>query len=132
MGLRFDESRGANVIVANGDRMAYSGLARDVALRIGEECFSVDCYSIPLDCYDMVLGVSFLHTLGPIVWDFDDLCMAFWHLGRRVLWKGIGSDRWDIPTTASIHSISNSAQPLLDQLLASFEDVFAIVITEFI
>ena len=64
----------------------------------------VDCYSIPLDCYDMVLGVTWLRTLGPILWDFDDLCMAFNHHGRRVLWKGIGSTRTDIPPMGRLHA----------------------------
>ena len=78
IGLNFINSRGVNVIVANGDRVSSRGLAKDVAICIGEEFFTTDCYTIPLECYDMVLGVSFLRTLGPILWDFDDLCMAFW------------------------------------------------------
>jgi len=75
-------SQGATVIVANGDRVACSGLAQEIDIRIGAEYFTVDCYTIPLSCYDMVLGVSYLRTLGPILWDFDDLCMAFWHHGK--------------------------------------------------
>lgn len=79
VGLYFNDSTGVSVIVVNGDRVAYRGLARNVATRIGDEFFEIDCYAIPLDCYDMVLGTSFLRTLGPILWDFDDLCMAFTH-----------------------------------------------------
>ena len=97
--------------MANGDRVSCRGLAKDVAIRIGEEYFTMDCYTIPLACYDMVLGVSFLRTLGPILWDFDDLCMAFWHFGKRVLWKGIGSTRWDIPSTSTLHSLSKDDRP---------------------
>jgi hypothetical protein len=85
------------VVVTNGDHVACHGLAGDVAIHIGEEHFTVDCYAIPLDCYDVVLGVKYLRTLGPILWDFDNLCMALWHHGKRVLWKGIGSMRTDIP-----------------------------------
>jgi len=66
------------VVVTNGDRVACRGLARDVAVRIAEEHFTVDCY-------DVVLGTTYLRTLGPILWDFDDLCMAFWRHGRRIL-----------------------------------------------
>ena len=75
-------SQGATVIVANGDRVACSGLAQEIDIRIGAEYFTVDCYTIPLSCYDMVLGVSYLRTLGSILWDFGDLCMAFWHHGK--------------------------------------------------
>ena len=84
IGLQFTPCPGAGVIVANGDRVACRGLARDVSILITDEVFSIDCYSIPLDTYDMVLDVMFLRTLGPILWDFDDLCMSFWCKGCRV------------------------------------------------
>jgi hypothetical protein len=61
----------------NGDRVDCRSLVRDIDIRIGQETFVINCFAIPLDCYDMVLGVSFLRVLGPILWDFDDLCMAF-------------------------------------------------------
>jgi hypothetical protein len=116
--------------VANGDRVACRGLAHDVAIRIGEEFFTIDCYSIPLDCYDMILGTMWLRALGPILWDFDDLCMVFNHGGRRVLWKGLGSTRTDIPPTgrlhaAHLHHAKGSEQDLLERLLLSYADVFA-------
>ena len=72
--LHFLDSTSTSVIVANGDRVACTGLARDVDIQIGREFFTIDCYTIPLECYDMVLGVHFLRTLGLIIWDFDDLC----------------------------------------------------------
>jgi hypothetical protein len=124
IGLNFINSHGVNVIVANADRVSSRGLAEDVAIRIGEEFFTIDCYTIPVECYDMVLGVNFLRTLGPILWDFDDLCMAFWHNGKRVLRKGIGSTRWDIPPTGRLHSIQKSETHLLARLLDSYADVF--------
>jgi len=124
VGLQFAPCPGAGVIVANGDRVACRGLARDMGIRIVDEFFSVDCYSIPLDKWDMVLGVLFLRTLGPILWDFDDLCMAFTRGDRRVFWRGIGSTRHDVQSTRRLHAIHNEPQ-LLDTLLHSFDDVFA-------
>ncbi|XP_066355020.1 uncharacterized protein [Miscanthus floridulus] len=124
VGLHFQDSKGAHVVVANGDRVACHGLACAVAICIGEEHFTVDCYTIPLDCYDMVLGVKYLRTLGPILWDFDDLCMAFWHNGKRVLWKGIGSMRTDTPPAGRLHAVHDAEPALLDRLLDSFSDIF--------
>jgi len=112
-GLHFQSGRGAQVVVANGDRVVCQGLAHDVGVLIGHEEFQVDCYRIPLDYYDMVLDVSFLRTLGPILWDFDDLCMASWHHGKRVLWKGVGSLRTDIPPTDHLFAMRPSASPTL-------------------
>ena len=54
--------------MVNGERVSCRGLAKDVAICIGEEYFTVDCYNIPLDCYDMVLVVSFLCIPGLILW----------------------------------------------------------------
>jgi hypothetical protein len=39
--------------------------------------------------------------------------MAFWHRDRRVLWKGIGSAWWGIPSTHRIYSTNQSDSPLL-------------------
>jgi hypothetical protein len=124
VGLQFTPCPGAGVIVANGDRVACRGLARDVGVRIADEVFAVDCYSIPLDRWDMVLGITFLRTLGPILWDFDDLCMAFTRNGHRVFWRGIGSTRHDVQSTRRLNTI-HKEHALLDTLLHSFEDVFA-------
>ncbi|KAK1613201.1 hypothetical protein QYE76_036874 [Lolium multiflorum] len=55
-----------SVIVANGDRLACQGVARQVPITIGDEHFSVDCIGINLGCYDFILGIDFLSTLGPI------------------------------------------------------------------
>ena len=124
IGLHLHDSNGASVIVANGDRVACRGLARDVAARIGSEFFSVECYTIPLDCFDMVLGISFLKTLGPILWNFDELCMSFWHRGHRVVWRGIGSPQRAKSTPGHIHALYTTEPPLLESLLTSFQDVF--------
>jgi hypothetical protein len=51
--------------------------------------FTINAYSIPLDFFDMVLGVSFLKTINTILLDFDDLEMAFTYNGKCVLWRGL-------------------------------------------
>ncbi|XP_066395761.1 uncharacterized protein [Miscanthus floridulus] len=125
VGLQFQACPGAGVIVANGDRVACRGLARDIGIRIADEMFTIDCYSIPIDSYDMVLGITFLRTLGPILWDFDDLCMAFWREGCRVFWRGIGSTRHDVQSTRRLHALRSNEPVMLELLLNSFEHVFA-------
>jgi hypothetical protein len=141
--LQFEANTGTRVTIANGDSVPCSGLARDVEIKIGKDIFTINAYSIPLDCFDMVLGVSFLKPLHTVLMDFDDLIMAFNHNGKRVLWKGLGSPRCNITTTSRLHAIthestvSNLGQPtdnnnnikqqegkVLQQLLDSFTHVF--------
>jgi hypothetical protein len=123
--IQFQQNTGARVMVANGDRVPCSGIGKDIEIKIGQDIFTINAYSIPLDGFDMILGVSFLKPLRSILMDFDDLVMAFNYNGKRVLWKGLGSERADIPSTAHLHTIRQQEDHVLDQLLHSFDDVFS-------
>jgi hypothetical protein len=91
-------------------------LARDVEIKIGTDIFTINTYSIPLDCFDMVLGVAFLKPLHTVLLDFDDLVMAFNYNDKRVLWKGLGSSRCDISTTARLNSIQQQEDTVRDHV----------------
>lgn len=122
MELQFKANTGTRVVVANGNRVPWSGLARDVDIKIGRDVFTINAYSIPLDFFDMVLGVSFLKTINTILLDFDDLEMAFTYNGKCVLWRGLIS-LWH-PTHGSPAFYLTTREYYLDHLLQSFEDVF--------
>ncbi|KAK1620444.1 hypothetical protein QYE76_025961 [Lolium multiflorum] len=47
------------------------------------EPFSIDCVGLDLGCYDFILGLDFLSTLGPILCDLDVLSLIFWREGGR-------------------------------------------------
>ncbi|EEC80348.1 hypothetical protein OsI_22431 [Oryza sativa Indica Group] len=78
LGLSPTTKSGLNVMVANGDQVTSSGICSGIPIKIDSEDFIIDCYVIPLEGYDVVLGVQWLRTLGPILWDFDKLTMSFW------------------------------------------------------
>jgi hypothetical protein len=105
------------IVVANGDHVPCEGAARHVSLAIGTEEFSISCFAINLGGFDVILGIDFLRMLGPILWDFEDLCMAFTCGSRRILWKGIGSFPDDIQDPAARVIIIVATQALLDRLL---------------
>lgn len=50
-------------------------------------------FSIPVQGCDIVLGIAWLRTLGPILCDFATRRMAFTFRGRRVVWEGVGASR---------------------------------------
>jgi hypothetical protein len=77
---------GLRVTVANGDRLTSPGCCQDLAIKIGDEAFSLDCYGLMLGTYDMVLGVQWLESLGPILWDFQQRTLAFVRNGHHVVW----------------------------------------------
>jgi len=77
LGLVYESRPGLSVGVANGDRVPCAGVCRALPISIGHERFDVDLYVLPLDDYDVVLGCTWLKTLGPILWDFERKSMAF-------------------------------------------------------
>jgi hypothetical protein len=56
--------------------VAITGVCRTTHIYIDEEEFVVDLFVIPLEAFDMLLGVQWLCTLGPILWDFDRARMS--------------------------------------------------------
>jgi hypothetical protein len=79
---------GLHVKVANGDRVATAGICRKTRIYIDSKEFVIDLFIIPVDGYDMVLGVHWLRTLGPILWDFAHNHMSCWCDDHRVVWQG--------------------------------------------
>ena len=61
---------------------------RDLPVHIDQDSFNMNLYSLPLEGFDIILGVQWLRTLGPILWDFDSLCMSFWLKDHQVTWTG--------------------------------------------
>jgi hypothetical protein len=110
---------GLRVTVANGDRVASARICRDVHIFINDEEFITDLFVIPLGGYDMVLGVQWLRTLGPILWDFKQCHMSCWCDNHLVRWQGTAARQ--------SRKVANSiaAQDLLNLLLEEFADVFA-------
>jgi predicted aspartyl protease len=90
-GVTLEPTPGCHVKVANGEPVFCQGVTRRAAIDIKREKFTIEAYAIPLDTFEIILGTAFLRTLRLVLWDLQDLCMAFWHEGRCILWKGLGS-----------------------------------------
>jgi hypothetical protein len=82
----------------------------------GEE-FVMDCYTLPLEGFDAILGVQWLKSLGPIVWDFVALSMALLRQGRSVRLQGCGGGH------STLYSVSQQ-DDLMSSLLHAYADIF--------
>jgi hypothetical protein len=60
--------------------------AAQVHIFINSKEFVIDLFVIPLEGYDMVLGVQWLRTLKPILWDFAHARMSCWRDDHRIVW----------------------------------------------
>jgi hypothetical protein len=118
--LQPDYRPGIQVTVANGDCVASAGICRGIHIFIDKEEFVLDFFVIPLTGYEMVLGVHWLRTLGPILWDFGRVHMSCWRDDHRVVWQGVPT-RHTMPTVqAAVTKV------LMEALLDEFVDVFSI------
>ena len=117
LGLPVLSRDGLSVLVTNGDRVRSPGVCLATEVLIYEEPFSIDCVALDLGGFDLVLGVQWLRSLGPIVWDFDALSIAFWYRGRAHSWTGLGSK------ALAAHAIVDP-RTILEELLLSYVDIF--------
>jgi hypothetical protein len=116
-GIKLVGCAGLQVIVANGDRVASPGCCRGLKITMGEESFYIDCYDLSLDSYDMVLGLQWLESLGPILWDFGRRTMTLIWEGRDVYWSALDSGILQ----PVLHGTSID---MMKDLLQQFETVF--------
>ena len=63
------------VMISNGGALPCKGKCCNVRISIGDYNLRSDMFSLPLGGCDVVLGAQWLRTLGPILWDFAELCM---------------------------------------------------------
>jgi hypothetical protein len=87
VGIIFSGHVELSVALANGDRVARSGCCTNLKIFIAADSFTVDCYGLPLGSYDMVLGVQWPKSLGPVLWDFKHHTLSFQRHGRTVHWS---------------------------------------------
>ncbi|XP_068666495.1 uncharacterized protein [Aristolochia californica] len=111
----------ATVSVANGEKVPSYGISKPVNFTTGTTLFHAEFFVIPLAGFDLVLGIKWLQTLGPILWDFSALTMNFVLRGSQVLLQGSHTE-----AQQHIHSLTapdNSAGSI-DGMIDEFSDLF--------
>ncbi|KAK1696764.1 hypothetical protein QYE76_013461 [Lolium multiflorum] len=98
-------------------------VAQHLAITMSGRHFTITCAGIDLGCFDFILGVDFLRTLGPILWDFDALTMTFWRQGRHIRWEGLGGTS-PAPQLQLVSGADDAEHPLLTHLLQQHGDIF--------
>jgi hypothetical protein len=87
--LPVEERNQLSVMVANGEKVPCPGCCVAVIFSLQGQEFQANLHLLTLGGCDMVLGVDWLSTLGPILWDFIKLTMKFKHHTREVTLEGL-------------------------------------------
>jgi hypothetical protein len=109
---------GLSVAMANGDRVASMSSCTNLKIRIAEDAFTIDCYGLSLGSYDMVLGVQWLESLGPVLWDFKNRTLSFERNGRTVRWSA------SAPPEPLGPAIAAASDDVMGELLLCFAPLF--------
>jgi hypothetical protein len=92
------------IMISNGGSMKCGGHCENVCLQIGQYNLKSHMFSIDMGGCDIVLGVEWLHTLGPILMDFKELTMQFQQEGQQYKFQGITTGS---PEIISSHRMEN-------------------------
>ena len=71
------------VLTANGNELQCNERCRRFSWAMQRQNFETDVLSLPLDNYDLVLGVQLLVKLEDIIWNFKKLQMRFIKDGKE-------------------------------------------------
>jgi hypothetical protein len=89
-----------------------------MAISIDDEQFILDCCGLALGSYEMVLGVQWSESLGPMLWDFSRRMLTFMHDGHQVCWRALNPAL----STSTLLATSND---VMEDLLLQFSALFA-------
>ncbi|XP_057794044.1 uncharacterized protein LOC131010514 [Salvia miltiorrhiza] len=76
------------VVLSDGSRVHITGVCKAVPLKLDSQLFLVTCFVFPLSSVDVILGVSWLATLGDVTANWSNLTMEFYYQGTRVCLRG--------------------------------------------
>ncbi|XP_068666496.1 uncharacterized protein [Aristolochia californica] len=121
LGLMVQNNTGISVSVANGETISSAGISHSTAFHIEEHSFVLDFLVIPLAGFDLVLGIKWLQTLGPVLWDFKALTMTFMAQQHPITLHGTHA-----PTHCTLQKIKvlDADHCKLNSLVTEFGDLF--------
>lgn len=88
LGLTITPTRVKRIKLGDGHRVLSEGICRAIKLTLGSKTFTIDALVLELGELDVVLGISWLSTLGKVIMDWKDLSMQFWHKGEVITLQG--------------------------------------------
>nr|XP_043614527.1 uncharacterized protein LOC122586615 [Erigeron canadensis] len=134
------------VMVGNGQNIHCQGHCQDVPLQLQKADFQILFFVFPVQGADVVLGIAWLGTLGPIIADFSIPKISFTINGNSITLTGEPMNKQVLssslssmlrhgsidslhalllePSSNTTDSLTNS-DPLITNLLNEFQTVFA-------
>jgi hypothetical protein len=118
------------ITISNGGSMKCGGCYENMRLQISDYHLKSHMFAIDMGGCDIVLGVEWIRTLGPILMDFKELTMKFDQEGHQYKFQGITTSSLEINSSrrmenllkkghsgviAQIHAIQATKKPSVSQ-----------------
>ena len=88
LGLPCRPTTPLKVLVGNGQHLQCHTTCDSITIDLQQHSFVVDLYVLPIVGANVILGVQWLQSLGPVLTDYTKLNMQFFHDGRIVQLQG--------------------------------------------
>lgn len=92
------------VLIGNGQYMQTEGWIEKLSVQVQGNELTLPVYVLPVVGADLILGSSWLATLGPHVADYATAVLKFFYENKFVVLKG---DRKEQPTEAQLHQLKS-------------------------
>ncbi|MCI29495.1 pentatricopeptide repeat-containing protein, partial [Trifolium medium] len=93
LGLQVTPMAARSIKLGDGHKVVSQGMCNGVKINMGSVMVEVDALVLDLGGLDVVLGVSWLSTLGKVMMDWKALSMQFWHKDKLVVLQGQGGNQ---------------------------------------
>ncbi|XP_021992021.1 uncharacterized protein LOC110888826 [Helianthus annuus] len=110
-----------SVMVGNGEHLQCNGFLPQVPVTLNKHVFHTPCYVLPIEGADLVLGMEWLASLGPVMADFSIPSLTFNKDGQQCILQGDSFNSLVSPSSlsslmrhtsvASLHTMVFQHQP---------------------
>jgi hypothetical protein len=105
------------VQVANGQVIQCTHQVVDCKVYVGGYCFKMDLKILPLNCYDVILGMDWLASNSPMHIDWQEKWLVFYKEQTKVVLQGLRSDLCSLDPVSVPHLVH----------LASLDELWCII-----
>lgn len=122
--MSLGENSFQDVTVADGNHISCNHVCKNFSWGMDSREFKTEVMLISLGSCDMILGIQWLSTLGPIYRDFKQLKMEFIYNDIHVSLKGVPSQKLKVlEGKPSVKLISNASQLCMIQVVQKQETI---------
>ena len=105
LGCKLEPLKPMTVAAANGCDLTTKFKCNKFSWMVQGYSFTTEIRTIPLHCGELVLGVQWLCTLGPILWDFLNLRMEFNFQGVKHVLRGVSKSDYKVINGCSFNKL---------------------------